>query len=242
MATFTFDKVNDYVPEERNNDSNKISFLKLQDDGWFAKVRFMYGPGETFTGYSAHNVAEGTNRPKYVPCLREPGQPLDVCPLCKAGNKVVAQYFIPVYVISITSNVRGVTQEEPVGGVFLFQRGKTFSSIISSIVRQCNGTPIVNNVFNLVRSGKAGDKNTTYLVEYVGRDSVGLDSLPPAPQILGSYILPNVDYNTMMEKYIVGNQQPVQNIVTPRTVQVNNTYDANMSAGSVPPQAPRIPF
>lgn len=228
MVAFTFDKVDDYVQDDS---VNKINFLKLQDDGWYAKVRFMYGPNETFMGYSVHNVSDDPKRPRYVPCLREPGQPLDVCPLCQAGNKVVAQYFIPVYVISIVSNVRGVTQETPVNAVQLFQRGKTFNGALSSVIRQSNGTPLVNNIFNIVRSGKAGEQKTTYLVEFVGRDDVGLDQLPPVPQIFGSYILPNVDYNTMIEKYINKQEE-----VTPRTVQTNTVDTSN----GVPTQAPKI--
>ena len=246
MAVFTFDKVNDYVQEDSNN-SNKINFLKLQDDGWYAKVRFMYGPGETFTGFSVHNVAEEGQRQKYVPCLREPGQPLDSCPLCNAGNKVIAQYFIPVYVISIVSNVRGVTTEQPVNDVYLFQRGKTFSGMLSSVVRQCNGTPMVNNIFNIVRSGKAGDMKTTYLVEFVGRDETTLQSLPARPEIMGSYLLPSLDYNTMMEKYVHGNVNSSP-AITPRTIQTGNVgyvvpQQTNIAnPGVAPAEAPRIPF
>lgn len=232
MAVFKFDQVDEYV--QGNNSDNKINFLKLQDDGWYAKVRFMYGPGEIFEGISVHNVSQDPQKPKFVPCLRELNQPLEVCPLCNSGSKVIAQYFLYVYVISIVSNIRGVTQEQPVNQVYIFQRGKTFKGILDSILRQCAGTPIVNNIFNIVRSGKAGDQQTKYLVEFVGRDEIDINSLPPKPQILGSYILPQVDYNTMLEKYV--NKQP--DVVTPRN---NNIIPNNTSNGyGVPTQAPNI--
>ena len=258
MANFNFDQV-DQV--ENTSNDNKITFLKLQDDGWYAKVRFMYGPGESFEGQTVHNVSEDPKRPKYVPCLREIGQPLDSCPLCKNGSKVVAQFFIPVYVISIVSNVRGVQQEEPVNQVMLFQRGTTFKGSIGSVIRQSQmvGKPIVSCIFNLVRNGKAGDQKTNYSVELAGHDNTTLDQLPPRPEILGSYILPNVSYQDMIDKYINGVQaQPAQQAAaptypqmptgaTPRTINAN-TFAGNTVTGGysqpgfnqAPAQAPNL--
>ena len=196
MAVFDFDKVNDYVQSDRS----EFEFIKLADDGWFAKIRFMYGEGETFQGYSVHNISKDTKRPKYVPCLREPGQPLDVCPLCNNGNPTVAQYFIPVYVISLTKVINGMPQaEEIINRPMLFQRGKTFQGAMASAIRQCAGTPLVNNIFNLVRSGKANDQKTIYMIEFVGRDNTTLDNLPERPVALGSGILPSLDANGMLQ-------------------------------------------
>lgn len=203
MAGFNFDEMDQIV----NESEGKINFLKLKDDGWYAKVRFMYGPGETIGGQTVHNVAEpGSNRPKYVPCLREVGQPIETCPLCKAGAKITCQFFVPVYVISIVSNLRGVTQEEPVGQVMLFQKGTTFGAALKSVIRQTQNTgkPIVSSVFNLVRNGKEGDQKTQYSVELIGTDDTTLDMLPPRPQVLGSYILPNITFEEMQQKYVNG--------------------------------------
>lgn len=256
MANFNFDQV-DQV--ENTSNDNKITFLKLQDDGWYAKVRFMYGPGESFAGQTVHNVSEDPKRPKYVPCLREIGQPLDTCPLCKNGSKVVAQFFIPVYVISIVSNVRGVQQEEPINQVMLFQRGTTFKGSIGSVIRQSQMVqkPIVSCIFNLVRNGKAGDQKTNYSVALAGHDNTTLDQLPPRPEILGSYILPNITFQEMQEKY--GNGVPQQTAptypqmptgTTPRTLNPN-TFGNNTVVNSgfqqqtpgynqVAPQAPDL--
>ena len=234
MANFNFDQV-DQV--ENTSNDNKITFSKLQDDGWYAKVRFMYGRGESFAGQTVHNISEDPKRPKYVPCLREIGQPLDACPLCKNGSKVVAQFFIPVYVISIVSNVRGVQQEEPVNQVMLFQRGTTFKGAIGSVIRQAQMAqkPIVSCVFNLVRNGKAGDQKTNYSVEMVSHDATTLESLPPRPEILGSYILPNITAQEMQEKYVNGNNAPaipqMPTGTTPRTLNPN-TFAGNTVVGT----------
>lgn len=229
MAGFNFDQAEQFVQES----DNKINFLKLQDDGWYAKVRFMYGPGETFRGETVHNVSDDPKKPKYVPCLREAGQPLESCPLCAKGAKIMAQFFIPVYVISIVSNIRGAEQEQPVGQVMLFQRGTTFSGPIKSVIRQAQtqNKPIVSCIFNLVRNGKAGDQKTNYSIELIGSDNTTLDMLPPRPEILGSYILPKVDYQTMIEKYVNKTAQPTTQTAAPADIQPR-TLNANTFAGN----------
>lgn len=226
MAVFDFDKVEEYV----QSSGEGFNFLKLADDRWSAKVRFMYGPGEIFKGYAVHNVSQDPMKPKYIPCLRELGQPLDVCPLCKASNPVVAQFYIPLYVLSITKVINGITQpEEPVNQVMLFQRGKTFKGALDSVIRQSGGTPLVNNIFNIVRNGKMKDPKTQYLVEFAGRDNTTLDQLPEFPEIFGSYILPNVSYNEMLQ-YV--NNQPISGIV-PRTISAN-PINTNQISPNVP--------
>lgn len=235
MATFKFDEADKFIQEE----SGKISFLKLQDDGWYAKVRFMYGPGETFEGQSVHNVSDDPRRPHYVPCLRQLGQPLDSCPLCVNGYKVSGQFFIPVFVHSIVSNVRGVAQEELVNKVMLFQRGTTFQGTIKSVIRQTmsSGKPIVSSVFNLVRNGKAGDMKTSYTAELVNTDDVTLEQLPPVPQILGSFILPDLSYEEMVEKYI--NKTAPATPATPAGI-VPRTLSANTFAGNTVVTGPQV--
>lgn len=225
MAQFNFDQVDEYVQSQGEG----FTFLKLQDHNWSAKVRFMYGPGETFQGFSVHNISPDPRRPKYVPCLRELGQPLDVCPLCKAGSSVTAQFYIPVYVISITKCINGVTQaEEPVNQVMLFQRGKTFQGALSSAIRQSAGTPLVNNIFNIVRNGKAQNLDTTYMVEFFSRDNVSLNDLPERPVVLGSYILPEMTFEKMTA-LINGNTSSTAD-VTPRTVSATTAQTTPANA------------
>lgn len=237
MAVFRFDEVEDYVQDT----DGKINFLNLKDDGWYAKVRFMYGPGEMFEGQSVHNVAEQGKMPRYVSCLRQVGQPLESCPLCANGSKVGAQFFIPVFVISIVSVVRGVEQEEMVNRPMIFQKGTTFKGCMQSVVRQTSATnkPIVSSIFRLVRNGKAGDQKTNYSVEIIGTDDVTLEQLPARPVVLGSYILPNPTFEEMNEKYIKGGatQAPTQAApsITPRTINAN-TFAGNTVVNSTTPQ------
>ena len=264
MASFDFDQI-DQIPAAAGD--NKINFLKLADNGWYAKVRFMYGEGENFGGQTVHNVSEDPRKPRWVPCLRGLNDPLETCPLCKAGSKISMQFFVPLYVISIVSNVRGVQQEEPVNQVMLFQKGTTFKGTIASVIRQAGmqQKPIVSCVFNLVRNGAANDQKTTYSAELVSVDNTSLEQLPPRPQILGSYILPDITAEEMQAKYVDKtvstattntNQMPAG--VTPRTINTNTfagntvvtggqtytaptqTFNQPLGPNQVSPQAPTI--
>lgn len=236
MAGFKFDEVDSIIAEN----SNKINFLKLQDDGWYANVRFMYGSGEIFGDIldvqTVHNISDDPTKPRYVPCLRKVHDPLEVCPLCQAGSKVAIQFFIPIYVHSIVSNLRGVQNEQPVEQVMIVQKGSSFKGALQSVVRYTQGTnkPIVSSVFRLVRNGKAKDPRTGYSVEYVRTDDTTLEQLPERPQILGSYILPNLDYQTMLDKYVNKKQETPNVTITPRTL------NANTFSGNTVIQAPGI--
>lgn len=233
MAGFNFDEVEQYVQESSSGE--RLTFLKLQDDGYYANLRFMYGPNETFQAQTVHNVSSDPRKPKWVPCLRGLKDPLEACPLCANGYKFAVQFFIPVYVHSIVSMIRGVPQEEQVNQVMILQKGTMFRGALQSVMRYTQPTnkPIVSSVFRLVRNGRADDQKTTYLVEYVSTDDVTLENLPERPQILGSYILPNLDYNTMMEKYINNKSTPsnVASAIQPRTVNMN-TFAGNSVVNS----------
>lgn len=241
MAGFNFDEAEQFIQYDNDKSNNKINFLKLADDGYYAQVRFMYGPGETFQGQTVHNISEETNRQKFVPCLRGLGDPLEACPLCEAGSKLAVQYYIPLYVISITSNIRGAEQTQPVGAVMLFQRGSTFTSAMKSVVRQANMVqkPIVSCVFNLVRNGKPNDVKTNYTIELIGHDDITLEQLPPKPQIVGSYILPTLTKEEMAEKYVKKTAQSKPADIQPRTLSANTFAGNTVVGGSTFTPAPQ---
>ena len=115
----------------------------------------------------------------------------------------------------------------------------------------------------MVRNGKNGDQKTTYSVELVGTDDTTIEQLPPKPQVLGSYILPNKTAEQMINDYInaadgvatTQNTQvqqqttPVQQAVaqsatTPRTLNMNtfagNTVVGGNNFNQAPVQQPQI--
>lgn len=206
MTAIDFNQVDEYLSER-----NPIKFLKLVDDGWYATVRFMYGPGETVQAYPIHNV-KTNNGQSDIFCLRGLGQPIDSCPLCAAGNRVSVVCIVPLYVMSITEIMNGVPNTKQINEVRFFRRGTTFKSAVNSVMRQAQGTPLVNNVFNLVRNGKAQDTDTTYTVEFVSRDTTTLQDLPEIPDILNSVYFKNLTFQEMLEL----NKGSATSVITPR--------------------------
>ncbi len=158
--------------EHYGNSTSK--FFTLKNDKEVARVRFMYDNIDDVEGYSVHQVelADGTKR--YVSCLREYNEPMDKCPLCAAGYKVIAKLYIPVY-------------DEDAKEAKLWERGKTFYSKISSLCSRYN--PLVGSSFEIERNGKPGDTQTKYEIYPVGTDELRLDDLPEIPDPLGSIIL-----------------------------------------------------
>lgn len=207
MNAIDFNQVDEYLSER-----NPIKFLKLVDDGWYATVRFMYGPGETVKAYPIHAV-KTNNGQSDIFCLRGLGQPIDSCPLCATGNRVSVVYIVPLYVMSITEIMNGIPNTKQINEVRFFRKGTTFKAVVNSVMRQAQGTPLVNNVFNFARNGKAQDTGTTYTAEFVSRDTTTLQDLPEIPDILNSVYFKNLTFQEMLEL----NKGSVTNEITPRT-------------------------
>lgn len=148
-------------------------YFSLKNDKDTAQVRFMYNGIDDVEGYAVHTV-EIDEKKRYVNCLREYNQPVDVCPFCKARMATSAKLFIPIYNIDE-------------GRVQFWERGKKFVAKISSI---CARYPkVVSHVFEIERNGKKGDTGTTYEIYPVSQDETTLDDLPEANNVLGSVVL-----------------------------------------------------
>lgn len=156
MPRFSYEDADKY-----GGSSNRGSFFQLKDDGDTALVHLLGNDMNDFPGYAVHQVNIGDKR-KYVNCLREAGDPIDVCPFCAEGkhdpdlSKVYAKVFIPLYNIDADE-------------VQTWERGKSFFRKLSSYIAH---TPNVSKVVTEVeRVGKKGDTNTDYnLYEKKGED------------------------------------------------------------------------
>lgn len=154
------------------------TFFKLQDDKDTAEVRFMYNGIEDIEGVAVHTVdVEGAKYGKDVNCLRAYNEPLDECPLCKAGMKPKIKIFIPLY---------NITEDE----VQIWTRSRSYGSTLSGLcARYTKGCNFVNNVFEIERNGAKGDKQTTYNIYPVDKDDTEISDLPQAPDPIGTAVL-----------------------------------------------------
>lgn len=167
MASFSFADADNYGTEGTG------SFFVLKDDKDVARVRFLYNGIEDIKGYSVHKVAVAPDKERYVNCLRAYNEPIDMCPFCAAQLKVTPRLFLQVY-------------NEDAGECQLWERGKSYFSRMASLTSRYN--PLYNEVIEIERNGKKGDKQTTYEFYPIENSPVNIDDYEPANP-LGTVIL-----------------------------------------------------
>lgn len=174
-------------------------FFSLKNDKEVAEIRFLIDGIEDVVGYAVHEV-EVDGKKRYVNCLREYGQPMDVCPFCMAKKFVAVKYFIPVY---------NITDDK----VQVWERGKKFGAKISSLCQRYPHT--VAHTFDVERNGKPGDTTTTYEIYETSQDETVMeDFVEELPEILGGLVLDksadDMQYYLDNECFPDENAQPVR--------------------------------
>lgn len=141
------------ISKEQMDDYNTGGiYLSLKDDKDTAQCKILAESVDDIPIYAVHQVKiDGVDRE--VSCLREKGDPLEVCPLCAAKDKVKIKIYIPL-----------LTDD----GVKVWVRGKTFYGKLDGIARR--NQPFYAWNFEIERNGKAGDQGTTYEIYPLGDD------------------------------------------------------------------------
>lgn len=172
MARVGFNEFDNYKSE------GNASYFKLKDDKDVAQVRFMYNGIEDVEGVAVHTVeVEGSQYGRDVNCLRAYNEPIDECPLCKAGLKPKVKIFIPLY---------NVDADE----VQIWTRSKSYGATLSGLCsRYAKKGNLVNNIFEIERNGKKGDKQTQYNAYQIDSDDTELEDLPEAPDPIGTVVM-----------------------------------------------------
>lgn len=170
MARFNASDVDNY------GGSGGAGYFSLKNDHDVARVRFLYDSADDVEGYAVHKV-EIDDRTRYVNCLREYNEPIEKCPFCREREPQLAKLYIPLY---------NIDEDK----VQVWERGKKFFSKISGICARYGKNPIVSQIFEIERNGKAGDQQTTYEIYRTEdpADDTQLDDFE-FPEIIGSIIL-----------------------------------------------------
>lgn len=167
MAKFTVDQAENYGGQGGGG------FFSLKNDKEVAHVRFLYSGIDDVEGHSVHEV-ELNGKKRYVNCLREYGDPVDVCPFCREGRYNQVKYFVPVYNMDTDS-------------LQTWERGKKFGAKLTSMCSRYPNT--VAHTFEIERNGKAGDTQTTYEIYETGEtEGVSMNDFE-VPNPLGTIIL-----------------------------------------------------
>ena len=164
-------------------------FFSLADDKDSAVVTFLYEEedGSDMDYFVVHQVeVDGRNR--YVNCnaISEDGESIhpENCPLCEEGFPRVEKLFLQLY-------------NENTGQAETWDRGRSYVQKIVTLINKYG--PLVNQPFEIVRSGKKGDQRTTY--EFFPEspdDEATLDDFPKKSELLGTLIL-DLDEDQMFD-------------------------------------------
>ena len=172
MGRVSFNEMDNYKNE------SSASYFRLKNDKEVAQVRFMYNGIEDVEGVAVHTVeVPGSQYGRDVNCLRAYNEPVDECPLCKAGYKAKVKIFVPLYNLDVNE-------------VQIWSRSKSYGSTLSSICsRYAKKGNLVNNVFEIERNGAKGDKQTQYKEYQIDNDDTELEDLPEVPDPIGTAVL-----------------------------------------------------
>lgn len=155
------------INEADNYNNNNGSYFSLKDNGDTAVVRFMYDTIDDVSLDVVHEV-EVNGKQRNISCLRTYDEPIDNCPLCKAGFKQKVKLFVPLYL-------------DDKDEVQVWSRGKTFIQQLASL---CNRyKPLCSTPFEIERQGKKGDQTTKYQLYPHQTDGTTMDDLPELPDL-----------------------------------------------------------
>lgn len=200
VARFSFEEKDNY------GGGSGGSFFFLKNDKDVAKVRFMYNTLDDILGYVVHQV-EVDGKKRYVSCLRNHRDPIEKCPFCASGMKIIAKLFVYLY-------------NEDAQEVQIWERGKMFFSKLQSLTSRYN--PLVSTSFEVERNGKPGETSTTYETYPIDvNDGTTLEDLPEVPEVVGTIILQKNAEEMMY--FLDTGQFPDQGNQAPR----DNQYQAN---------------
>ena len=139
MARVRYDEVDQYTTSTTN-------FFQLKEDRDVATVRILYNNVDDIEAHSLHRV-KINGRDKWVECLRQINDSIEVCPLCASGNKIQLRVFVPLYI-------------EDDGSVKLWERGKKFIDKLTSLCARYN--PLCSQSIEIERNGAKGEQTTEY--------------------------------------------------------------------------------
>lgn len=146
--------------------SGKVGWFKLETDGDSALVRFLNTNVDDLEVYEVHKV-EIDGYTKAIRCKGEN------CPMCLAGNRSQLRVWLPLENLDND------------GVVEMWERGKNDIQAIIGLIDE-NGN-LNERDYKIKRTGRKGDKKTTY--QYFYKDREVRDDLKEKPAILGRYVI-----------------------------------------------------
>lgn len=252
MAKVNFNNLDEAELNSGNNagNGNDVGFFTLKNDNDEAVVRFMCDSTDDFEILTVHDVQIG-QRYRKVNCIRDPREPLDNCPLCKAGTKISNRFFIKLIQYNrVTDPNTGVQSIVP--QAMIWERSTAYAKTLKSYLD--NYGPLSDVICKIIRHGKAGDMQTTYeIVPNLSKTVFPDEVYVKDPTLFGTFeafgtIVMDRNYEEMTHFIATGefparqtNQQTDATAAAPAGVPAGvapRTYD-NSANAAIPTGAPQ---
>lgn len=186
------------IKRNSNESGNRVGFFALKNNNDEAVVRFMHDTAESFDIAVVHNINVG-GKFRNVNCIRGPKDPIDNCPLCAKNVKLITRIFI--HLIEYVKSDNGTIVPTPK----IWERPASFADDIYNKITEYG--PLSNHLFKIKRSGAAGDKNTTYSINYCVPTNYPEQFYPNVPDAFNGFSIFNFhvlnktadDMNTFLE-------------------------------------------
>lgn len=177
MAQIRFNNI-DTANYQNAQNSNNIGFFFLKNDQDEALVRIMHDSVDSFDLVTVHNVTVGGKQRK-VNCLRDPREPLDQCPLCKAGMPVQQRLYI--HLLCYTRDETGKVIAQPQ----IWERAASYAVNLKNLID--NYGTLSDCLFKIKRNGRPGDTNTTYDIMFANPNVYVPDLYPKDANAFANY-------------------------------------------------------
>lgn len=155
MARIGIDELDNI--ERKSENSVKIKYFTLKNDGDEAIVRFVYDSPKDFEIYRVHPYTDN-GRTRYVNCQRNWDEDYKLCPMCADGEEVRTKFYVKLIKYE---NVDGKIVATPM----IWERSLMYAKKLKLLAEEY-GTPMIDNVFKIKRCGAPGSKDTTYEIMY----------------------------------------------------------------------------
>lgn len=151
MARISIDKI-----PSGGGGYTKANYFALKADRERATVRLLYNDISDVAVESIHEVPSDTGTWNMkVGCLRNPGDPVDVCPLCASGNRPKYKIYIPL--LNQTLDANG----SPINEVQIWERSQKFAKELTALFERMD-EPYWATPVEVTRYGQPRSTDTRY--------------------------------------------------------------------------------
>lgn len=239
MAYISFEEANNIASSADNTFA--VDFFSLKNDGDEAIVRILHDSVDSFNILTTHPILVD-NKNRKVNCIRTAKEPIDNCPLCKAGYKVENKIFINI--LQYETDATGAV----VPKAKVWERSIAYAKKLKDLITEYG--PLSECIFKIKRSGKPGSIDTTYSILYGNpmiynvtvypKDTSAFDGY----NVLGSMVM-NKNFDELSE-YVSTGAFPIKEKVEQTTIteaaSISNTAQSPVASQFSPAIAPQQQF